>query len=135
MKRSVATVTSLGGTNTTEFVVATLPGVPLPGEAGGILLSQVVVDGFINYTPGTLCTSVTVRVRRTSIAGTVVGPAQVVTTTAGNATAIPIAAADAAVQATPPTLPGQIYVVTLQQTGASTGAGTVNYAVVTATTS
>ena len=134
MKRAVATVTALGGQATAEFVVATLPGVPLPSEAGGILLSHVVIDGFINYTPGTAATLVTVRVRRNSLVGTLVGVAQQVTVASGPAVvAIPVSADDPIVQTTPPTLPGQVYVVTLQQN--ITPAGTVNYAVITATTS
>jgi hypothetical protein len=134
VKRAVATVTALAGAATTEFLVATLPAVPLPGEPGGVLLSQVIIDGFINYTPGTLGTSVTVRVRRSTIGGTLVGVAQVVTTVAAAAIAIPISAADPLSQTTPPTIPGQVYVVTMQNVAGS-GAGTVNYAVITATTS
>ncbi|SRR5216684_905254 len=134
MKRAVVTTTGLAGAATAEFVVATLPGVPLPSEAGGVLLSHVVVDGFINYSTGTLTTLVTVRVRRNTLTGTLVGPAQAVTVAASTTYAIPVAADDPIVAATPPVIPGQIYVVTLQQTSTGT-AGTVNYAVVTATTS
>ena len=138
MKRAVVTATALGGNASTEFVVATLPPVPLPQEAGGLLLSFVVIDGFINITPnGATITSVTLRIRRGSIAGSLVGPAQVITAglAPGSASAIPIAAADAVVQATPPTIPGQVYVVTAIQAGTTLTAPTVNYAVVTATTS
>jgi hypothetical protein len=136
MKRAVATVTALAGAATAEFVVATLPPLPLPSEAGGVLLTQVVIDGFINYSPGTVGTTVTLRVRRSTLTGTLIGVAQTVTVAPGpvTPTAIPVAAADAIVQATPPTIPGQVYVVTLQQ-AAGSGVGTVNYAVITATTS
>jgi len=138
VKRAVATVTALGGNASTEFVVATLPGVPLPSEAGGLLLSHVIIDGFINLSPaGATITSITLRVRRGTIAGALVGPAQVVSAgvAPGQASAIPISADDPIVQATPPTIPGQVYVITAQQAGTTLTAPTVNYAVVTATTS
>jgi hypothetical protein len=134
MKRSVASATGLAGAATAEFVAMTLPGVPLPAEPGGLLLSHVIVDGFVNYSTGTLTTAVTLRVRRASLVGTLVGVAQVLTTTASTTYSIPFSVDDPLIAATPPTIPGQIYVVTLQQT--STGAaGTVNYSVATATTS
>jgi hypothetical protein len=135
MKRSVATAQGLAGATTAEFVVATLPPLALPAEPAGGLLTAVVIDGFINYTAGTLGTQITLRVRRNSLTGTAVGPVQNVTTVAANATAIPVAALDSLVQASPPQMPGQVYVVTCQQVGSATAAGTVNYAVVTATVS
>lgn len=135
MKRAVTTVTSLAGTNTTESVVATLPGVPLPAEPGGLLLSHVIIDGFLNITTGTLVTAVTIRVRRgTTTGGTLVGQAMVHTIGASVSASIPFSADDPISQATPPTVPGQQYVITAQQT-AGTSALTTNYAVATATTS
>jgi hypothetical protein len=134
VKRAVVTVTAQAGQNSAEYVVATLPAIPLPSEPGGVLLTQVVIDGFINYTPGTSTTILTIRVRRATLVGTLVGVAQAVTAVAGAAMAVPISAADPISQASPPAVPGQIYVITAQQTGGA-AAGTTNYAVVTATTS
>jgi hypothetical protein len=135
VKRAVVTVTAQAGTSAAaEYVVATLPAVPLPAEPGGVLLSQVVIDGFINYTPGTSATVVTIRVRRGTLVGTLVGVGQASTAVAGAAMAIPISAADPINVASPPAVPGQVYVVTAQQTGGA-AVGTCNYAVVTATTS
>jgi hypothetical protein len=138
VKRAVVTVTGQAGNASAEYVIATLPPVPLPGEAGGVLLSNVVIDGFINYTTAvaTTLTALTLRVRRNSLVGTQIGPNQTITVTNTVSTyAIPIAANDPIIQGTPPVIPGQVYVVTLVQVGTGLVAGTTNYAVVTATTS
>ena len=137
MKRGVTTTTGLAGSTSAEFVVATLPGVALTAEPGGVLLSHVVIDGYVNITPnGTTITSVVLRVRRTNLSGAVVGQPVTITTVApGVASSLPIMADDPLIQATPPTIPGQIYVVTAVQAGTVLTAPTVNYAVVTATVS
>lgn len=137
MKRAVTTTTALAGSTSAEFVVATLPGLLLPAEPGGVLLSHVLVDGYVNITPnGTTITGVTLRVRRSSLTGTLIGTAQQITTVApGVASSIPIMVDDPIVQASPPLLPGQVYVVTAVQAGTVLTAPTVNYAVVSATVS
>jgi hypothetical protein len=135
MKRAVATGTAIAGANTAETVVLTLPGVPLPAEPGGLLVSHVIIDGFLNITTGTLVTAVTIRVRRgTTIAGALVGVAQVHSIGASANASVPFSADDPLVAAAPPAVPGQVYVVTAQQT-AGTSALTTNYGVATATTS
>lgn len=131
MKRSAASASGVSvgtGTGLVETVVATLPVPPL---ADNPLITGVIVDGVVNYTPGTGTTQVTVRVRRgTTIAGALVGVAQVHALVAGNPGGIPFSALDLA------PVPGGSYCVTVQQTaGPATAAGNAGVAVVTATAS
>jgi hypothetical protein len=126
MKRSATSATGVNTTgNTAETVVAT---VPMPPLGDNPLISGVVVDGIMNMTPGAGTTGVTMRIRRGSLTGALVGPAQVVSPTVS----VPGVSSFSALDLAP--VPGQPYVVTMQQ-AAATGAGVVNYCVATATAS
>jgi hypothetical protein len=133
MKRVVASVTNVASPISTEGVVATLPAAPLPADAGGVLASHNLIDGFINFTAGTGTTAVVLRVRRGSLTGALVGPAQTNVQAAGVIASIAFSADDSAAGANPPPI-GQVYVVTIAQTG-GTAAGNTNYAVATLTVS
>jgi hypothetical protein len=134
MKRAVVAITAAPSGVSAETVIATLPPLPLPSEPGGLLLAHVVIDGMMVFTPGTATTALVIRCRRSTVAGTQVGPTLTLPAAAGVAQNVAFSFDDAVVQAVPPAIPGQIYVVTLAQTSGS-GAGTTNYLVVTATTS
>ena len=131
--RSVVSVTGVASNVSTEGVVATLPPVPLPNDPSGLLVQATVIDGFLNFTAGAGTTAVVVRVRRGSLAGAQVGPNLTHTLAAAAIGSVAVAVNDTPLQATPPN-EGQVYVVTIQQTG-GTGAGSTNYAVFTATMS
>jgi hypothetical protein len=131
MKRSAASATGVSvgtGTGLVEGVVVTLPVPPLGDNP---LISGVVVDGVVNFTPGVGTTQLTIRVRRgTTIAGALVGVAQVHALAAGVPGGVPFSAFDTAPVA------GGSYCVTVQQTaGPATAAGSAGVAVVTATAS
>jgi len=207
LKRAVGVATAVATNVSTEGVVATLPAAPLPSDAAGLLQSDTVIDGFLNYSAGAGATACVIRIRRGSLTGALVGVGQTHTMgtapslagsqpnvpSSGTATtnlvtnpyAFPVTvtlstftltnvyvngvqvgttnaayavpangtisitysvagtwawttlsiasiafAADDPSSAAPPE--GQVYVVTLQQTG-GTGAGTVNYLVTTVT--
>jgi len=98
----------------------------MPSLSENPLISGVIVDGVINLTPGTATTGMTIRVRRGSLTGALVGPAQQLTPTAGSPASHAFSAYDTA------PVSGQPYVVTMQAAGA-TAASTANYAVATAT--
>lgn len=135
MQRVVVSGSAIASPITAEGVVLTLPFVPVEGEASGILWSHLVVDAFVNFTPGTGATQLTVRLRRgTTIAGTLIGAALVVACAAGAPQSLAIMADDPVIQTTPPNVPGQQYVLTVQQSaGPATVAGASNYAVAHAT--
>jgi hypothetical protein len=73
------------------------------------------------------------RVRRTSLSGALVGPALSHALAAGNTASVAFSWDDSPLQAVPPN-EGQVYVVTIQQTGGS-APGTTNYLVATVTIS
>lgn len=82
------------------------------------VLSGILLDGWAAFTVGTSGTAVNLRIRRTNVAGAIQAATGAVTggVAAGNLLAQDVAAFDAA-----PTLPGQIYVLTMQVTaGAAT---------------
>jgi hypothetical protein len=91
------------------------------------LQRQVAITGVVNITVGTGGASVTLRVRRDSVSGTVIGVAQAVTVTAGSTYSLAVQARNE---------PGEVaratYVVTVTVAGA-TGNSTINYAYVGAT--
>ncbi len=80
----------------------------------------VVLHGYAAYTVGTSGTAVTLRIRRTDVAGTIVKASGAMTRTAANLAADSIVAVD-----TGPTLPNQVYVLTMQVT-AGAAASTVS---------
>jgi hypothetical protein len=124
MKRSAVSASGVNTTgNTAESVMAT---VPMPALNENPLISGVVVDGVINLTAGTGTTGGTIRVRRGSLTGALVGPAQQLVPTAGSPGPVAFSAFD------PAPVSGQPYVVTYQAAGA-TAASTANYVVATAT--
>lgn len=109
---------------TTETVVAslTIPSVPGPGI-------PVSLTGTVHLTTGTGTTSVTLRVRRGGLTGSVVAtaPADTAIGAAGSTDPYTIQAPDA-----PPESVNLVYVLTVQQAGAS-GAGTGVLGVLSAT--
>jgi hypothetical protein len=102
--------------NTTETVVGTCTAFTIANPGG----QGVRVSGVINFTQNTNGTGVTVRVRRDSLVGTLVGEAQLYTLAAAAAANIPFDQVDALLAAT-----NQVYVVTLQPV-AATAIGTAN---------
>ncbi len=80
----------------------------------------VVLNGYAAYTVGTGGTAVTLRMRRTDVAGAIVKASGAMTRTAANLAADDILAVD-----TGPTLPNQVYVLTMQVT-AGAAASTVS---------
>lgn len=133
LKRSVATATAVNSTNSTESVAVTLLPAPLPNDPSCIVVSHTLIDGFLNFTAGTSTTAIVVRCRRTGLAGTQVGPSLTHVMAAGNTASIAFSWDDNPLQAQPPG-EGQIYVITVQQTG-GTAVGTTNYLVATVTIS
>lgn len=127
MKRTVVSVTGAATTNNaTEQIIATVPTPPLGDNP---LISGVVVDGVADITPGTGATSVTLKCRRTNVAGTQIGP----TLTVPSAVATVLGTRAFSFFDSTPGLSSQ-YVIT-QTAAAQSGAGTVNSIVVTATAS
>jgi hypothetical protein len=76
LKRAVGVATAVATTNNTESVIATLPSAPLPADPSCGLQNDIIIDGFLNISAGTGATAVTVRVRRGSLGGALVGVAQ-----------------------------------------------------------
>ena len=108
-------------TGTTETAVVTSPAITeqIP-HAGGLL-----VQGFVNITPGTGQTSVQLTVRQGSgTGGAVVITGQTATVAAGNAIDLPFYVIDGS----PP--PGNQYTVTVTQAGGA-GSGAINAALIT----
>ncbi len=101
---------------TTETVACTVAGVTIfAGE-------NVRLLGFTQMTTGTGTTSLTVRLRRgTSTAGTLVGAAVTIQTTAGNTVAVPIGGEDS-----PGELASGSYVLTVQQVAATANGSAVS---------
>lgn len=106
---------SASPTDATETVVASLT-----INADVQVNFGIELMGYITYTVGTNGTSGRVRVRRTSVAGATIRDSGALTRTAAQLVEGPIQILD-----TSPTLPGQVYVVTLT-VGAATAASTVS---------
>lgn len=135
MQRAVVSASNVASPISAEGIIATTPFCPVPGEASGLLESHLVVDAYINFTAGAGTTAVVIRVRRgTTVGGALVGQALTVPLAAGNSASIQQIVDDPTVQTTPPLVPGQQYVITVQQTG-GTGAGSAVYVVATTTMS
>jgi hypothetical protein len=111
-------------TTTTETVVATISGLTQgsPPVVGGVAQSAPVrVSGIYNATPGTAATAITLRLRQgTTIAGTLVGTAQVTTVIAASPQSIAFAFEDTSGYLQSPA--ATPYVITAQQTTASANA-------------
>jgi hypothetical protein len=124
MKRSVASATTVATpASAAESIVTT---VPCPSLADNPLISGVVIDGVIDITPGTAATGVTLRCRRTNVAGAQVGPTLPIPGAAAGA----LSSRAFSFLDTAPT--GAPYVIT-QTAAAQTGAGNVNAVLATAT--
>lgn len=119
MHRSHTSVTNLTPTGgaTAEQVIATMP-CPMPSE--NPLASGIAIDAVLVITGGSSATNQSIRVRRGSLTGTQVGPTWAVG--AANTPSFAINALDAPF---PNPVPQQ-YVLTLQQTAATTNA-TIGY--------
>lgn len=103
---------------TTETVALVTPPVSTTYSSDAI-----DIEGKINVTAGTGTTAVVLRIRRgNGITGTVVGVADTDTLAAGSSESFPLQGVD-----TPGDVAGQVYSLTVQQTGA-TANGTVNSA-------
>ncbi len=98
-----------------ETIIASLTVVPDLVVGLGVVLA-----GYAAYTVGTSGTAVTFRIRRTDVAGTIVKASGAMTRVAANLAADSIVAVD-----TGPTLPNQVYVLTMQVT-AGAAASTVS---------
>lgn len=84
---------------------------------------SIDIEGKVNVTAGTGTTACVIRCRRgNGVTGTVVGVAETDTLAAGSSESFPIQCVD-----TPGDVAGQVYSLTISQTGA-TGNGTVNSA-------
>lgn len=86
------------------------------------VISGVMLDGWAAFTVGTSGTAVNLRIRRTNVSGTIIAATGALTggVAAGNLLAQDLAAFDAS-----PTLPGQVYCLTMQVT-AGAAASTVS---------
>jgi hypothetical protein len=104
---------------TAETVVATIAGVSVP-RAG----MQVELKGHLSITTGTATTGVTLRFRRDSLTGALVGEAEPDTIAAAVGSTEPY---DYQVMDSPGEIQGATYVLTAQQV-AATGNGTVIHA-------
>lgn len=93
----------------TETVVATTPGVIMPGPGYTIHLK-----GLVTYTAGTTATGVTVRIRRNSLTGTIVGEPNAET---GDIVAAKSTTLQAFGDDTPGEAAGMTYVLTVQGAG------------------
>ena len=86
----------------TEVVIMTLPGINTEN------ISQTIrIFGSVQITTGVGATTVTLRVRRTSLTGTLVGEGNAITTAASTTFALPFAVDD-----NPGEVASQVYVVT-----------------------
>lgn len=119
----VFTTTTVVGSpaDATETIVAS---VTISGDIAALL--GVILIGFAAFTIGTNGTAINARIRRTNAAGTVVVASGAIQGTAANLSERQIVAVD-----TGPTLPGQVYVMTLTVTG-GTAASTVSAATLVA---
>jgi hypothetical protein len=98
-------------TDDTETIVSSLT---ITGDIAAI--AGIIVVGFAAFTVGTNGVSAAARIRRTNAAGTAIVSSGLVTATAANLTERTIVGFD-----TGPTLPAQVYVMTLTVTSASAG--------------
>lgn len=125
MAQSTVTVQQLADTTVTttaETVVLTISGV-----STGSPDARVAVFGLLSMTHGTGATAVTLRVRRTSLTGTLVGESNALSVTAGNSSEQNFGVLDTSIGE----VAGQSYVLTAQFTGA-TGNSTITSALSTA---
>ncbi len=118
-----STITAQVVTSTTETVVATGPRLATVKDVYTIALRW-----YLELTIGTGQTTLTVRIRRSSLTGAVVGNPQALTVTAGNAVALAGLAID-----TGSFTDYATHVLTVQQAGGA-GNATVNEAVILAET-
>lgn len=100
---------------TAETVIATLAGVTTKYGSESVRLR-----GWAQITAGTATTAITLRIRRSSVTGTLVGEANPIQ---GGVAAASTSGLDIATTDTPGDVAGQTYVLTAQQT-AATGNGT-----------
>ena len=98
-----------------ETIVATSPALGDLAVGLGVLVLAMAA-----FTVGTSGVSATLRLRRTNVAGTVVFNSGALSVTAGNLYCLDVQGFD-----TGPTLPGQVYVLTLQ-IGSGAAASTVS---------
>lgn len=114
---STTAITNASLVTTAETVVATLQ-IPGPASPSAVVL----LEGYVALLTGTGTTGVTVRLRQNSVTGTVVATSGVVTqgVAAGAVDTFSINGQD-----TPGDVASMIYVLTVQQAGASAN-GTVN---------
>jgi hypothetical protein len=117
MKRTASTASAVASPVTAEGVLATI-NAPLLGD--NPLISGVVVDSNITATPGLGATAITLRVRRNTLTGAIVGTALVLPVTASAVSQAALTFLD--------TTPSTTYVVTIQQSaGPATAAGAYNH--------
>lgn len=96
--------------------------------SGDLAFSQgVLLEGWFSFTVGTSGVSATVKIRRTNTSGSTIVTTGALTVTAANLYQYDIRGVDEA-----PTLPGQVYVLTLT-VGSGAAASTVSAAALTAT--
>lgn len=107
---AVASGTDVPVVTTAETVIATSNAFSVSNPQG----QGIRVSGVINFTTGTSTTAVTIRVRRDTLTGTLVGEAQTHTIGAAITANLPFDQVDALLSAT-----NQVYVATIQQTAAS----------------
>lgn len=115
--RIVTTTTVTGSpAAAAETIVATLPAI----TANVAVISGVFILAVVAYTVGTSGTNVTLRVRQTNVAGTLISSTGGMTRAAASLQGDSVYGFDTA-----PTIPGQVYVVTMQVT-AGAAASTVS---------
>lgn len=85
-----------------------------------------LIEGWLSFTAGTSGTAATVRVRSTNVSGTIIAATGALTVVATNLYQFDIRCVDET-----PTLPGQVYCLTLQITGGA-AASTVSAAMLSA---
>lgn len=119
----VFTTTTVVGSpaDATETIVSSLT---ISGDIAALL--GIVLMGFVAFTIGTSGTAINARIRRTNAAGTVVVASGAIQGTAANLSERQLIGVD-----TGPTLPGQVYVMTLTVTG-GVAASTVSAATLVA---
>ena len=115
----MASVTAAPLVTTTETTILSL-GPFTENEGQSDTAQGYLIAGSYNYTSGAGATALTTRVRQGSITGTMVGVARQTNVVAGNSADIPFIEQDPTFNAI-----GAIYVVTVQQVGA-TANGVVN---------
>lgn len=122
------TVTNSATTDTPVVTTAETAAVVSDPISTGSGAEEITISGTISLTTGTGTTSVTIRCRRgNGITGTVVGETVPHTIGAAASVNLPYSFPD-----TPGEVAGQLYTLTVQQTGASAN-GTINNASITVT--